>query len=70
MSTIPCSKIAYATCADAHAAIARIIKTRRAKKLSAYKCEHCELWHLSHQKQKIGSKTKRQILARVTTRHN
>ena len=62
-SNAPCAKIAYTSKHDACVAIERIIKSHRAKKLSAYKCPHCEQWHLSHQKRKIGSKSKKQLLA-------
>lgn len=62
-SKTSCAKIAYASKHDACVAIERITKTHRAKRLSAYHCEHCGQWHLSHQKQKIGSKSKKQLLA-------
>jgi len=57
-----CSKIAYTSKADAFAAVTRIVKSHRAKKLNVYLCEHCGLWHLSHQKLKVGAKSKKQML--------
>lgn len=58
----PCSKIAYDSKADAFTAVARIVKSHRAKKLSVYRCERCGLWHLSHQKLKVGARSKKQML--------
>lgn len=63
----PCTKITYDSRRDAHVAIARIIKSHRAKKLNVYRCEHCELWHLSHQKLKKGKRSKKQMLALTTS---
>lgn len=59
-----CSKISYTSKHDALVAKDRIIKGHRAKKLSAYLCEHCGLWHLSHQERKAGAKNKKQLLER------
>ena len=62
-----CSKISYTSKHDAHVAIERIVKGHRASKLAAYHCEHCGLWHLTHQKPK-GKKPRTQIVTRYLAR--
>ena len=62
-----CSKITYTSKHDAHVAIDKIVKGHRASahRLAAYLCNHCELWHLTHQKTKRGAKSRKQLLAEL-----